>query len=59
MRIASAKANKKDLEFLTKLVEDGKIKPVIDRQYTLDKTADAMRYLSEGHAKGKVIINIE
>ena len=59
MRAVSANANKKDLEFLTKLVEDGKIKPVIDRRYTLDKTADAMNYLSEGHARGKVIINIE
>ncbi len=59
MRTVSANANKKDLEFLTKLVEDGKIKPVIDRRYTLDKTADAMNYLSEGHARGKVIINIE
>ena len=59
MRTVSAKANKKDLEFLTKLLEDGKIKPVIDRRYMLDKTADAMRYLSEGHARGKVIINIE
>ncbi len=59
MRTISAKANKKDLEFLTKLIEDGKIKPVIDRRYTLDKTADAMRYLFEGHATGKVIINIE
>ncbi len=59
MRTLSANANKKDLEFLTKLVEDGKIKPVIDRRYTLDKTADAMNYLSEGHARGKVIINIE
>ena len=59
MRTVSAKANKNDLEFLAKLVEDGKIKPVIDRRYSLDKTADAMRYLSEGHARGKVIINIE
>jgi NADPH:quinone reductase-like Zn-dependent oxidoreductase len=59
MRTASAKVNQKDLEFLAKLLEDGKIKAVIDRQYSLDKTADAMRYLSEGHAMGKVIINIE
>jgi len=59
MRTVTAKANKNDLEFLTKLTEDGKIKPVIDRRYTLEKTADAMRYLSEGHARGKVIINIE
>jgi NADPH:quinone reductase-like Zn-dependent oxidoreductase len=59
MRNVSAKANKQDLEFLAKLVEDGRIKPVIDRRYSLDQTADAMRYLSEGHARGKVIINIE
>jgi NADPH:quinone reductase-like Zn-dependent oxidoreductase len=59
MRTISAKANKKDLEFLANLLEDGKIKAVIDRRYSLDKTADAMRYLSEGHARGKVIINIE
>jgi NADPH:quinone reductase-like Zn-dependent oxidoreductase len=59
MRTVSAKANKNDLEFLTKLLEDGKIKAVIDRQYALDKTADAMKYLSEGHARGKVIINVE
>jgi NADPH:quinone reductase-like Zn-dependent oxidoreductase len=59
MRTVSAKANPKDLEFLTKLTEDGQIKPVIDRRYPLDKTVDAMRYLSEGHARGKVIINIE
>lgn len=52
-----AKPNTKDLEFLIKLVEDGKIKPVIDRRYPLCETAKAVRYLSEGHAHGKVIIN--
>ena len=59
MRFLAAKSNKNDLEFLVKLLEDGKIKPVIDRRYSLDKTADAMRYLSEGHARGKVVINVE
>lgn len=58
MRTVAAKANKNDLEFIAKLVEDGKIKPVIDRRYSLDKTADTMKYLSEGHARGKVILNI-
>jgi NADPH:quinone reductase-like Zn-dependent oxidoreductase len=56
MRFLSAKANKNDLEFLAKLLEDSKIKPVIDRRYSLDKTADAMTYLSEGHSRGKVVI---
>ena len=59
MKYVSAKANKNDLEFLAKLLKDGKIKPVIDRHYPLDKTADAIRYLSEGHARGKVVINVE
>lgn len=58
MRILAAKSNQKDLEFIVKLVEDSKIKPVIDRRYSLDKAADAMRYLSEGHARGKVVINV-
>lgn len=59
MRFLSAKSNQKDLELIAKLVEDGKIKPVIDRRYSLDKAADAMRYLGEGHARGKVVINVE
>jgi NADPH:quinone reductase-like Zn-dependent oxidoreductase len=58
MRFLAAKSNQKDLEFIVKLVEDGKINPVIDRRYSLDKTADAMRYLAEGHAGGKVVINV-
>ena len=58
MKTVTAKANKNDLEFLTNLLEDGKIKAVIDRRYPLDKTADAMKYLSEGHAHGKVIVNV-
>ena len=59
MRFLAAKSNQMDLEFIVKLVENGKIKPVIDRRYSLDKTAEAMRYLGEGHARGKVIINVE
>jgi NADPH:quinone reductase-like Zn-dependent oxidoreductase len=59
MRSLAAKANKNDLEFLAKLLEDGKIKPVIDRRFSLDKTADAMSYLKEGHSCGKVVIIVE
>lgn len=58
VRTLSAKPNTTDLELIIKLVEDGSIKPVIDRRYTLSETAEAMSYLSEGHARGKVIINI-
>jgi len=54
-----AKITKEDLGFLKDLLEDGKVTPVIDRRYPLDEAADALRYLEEGHAKGKIVINIE
>jgi NADPH:quinone reductase-like Zn-dependent oxidoreductase len=59
MRFLSAKSNPKDLEFVVQLLNIGKIKPVIERRYSLDKTADAMHYLSEGHAQGKVVIMVK
>lgn len=58
MKFLAAKASKADLDFLVKLVEQGKIKPVIDRRYTLENTADAMNYLGKGHSAGKAVINI-
>jgi len=58
MKFLAAKPNKTDLEFLVNLVVQGKIKPVIDRQYTLENSANAMKYLVQGHSKGKVIVNI-
>lgn len=58
MRSLSAKANRADLEMLAKLLEKGIISPVIDRRYPLDKAADAMNYLKQGHSTGKVVINI-
>ena len=48
----------KDLAFITGLIEAGKIKPVIDKLYPLDKAAEAFRYFSKGHARGKVIVTI-
>ncbi len=51
-----AKPNQNDLVFMTGLLEAGKVIPVIDRCYSLKDTADALRYLGEGHARGKVII---
>ena len=59
MKSLAAKANKTDLELLATLLEKGKIKPVIDRRYSLDKAPDAMNYLKQGHSTGKVVINIE
>jgi len=58
MKSLTAKANKADLELLVQLLEKDIINPVIDRRYSLDKTADAMDYLKQGHSTGKVLINI-
>jgi NADPH:quinone reductase-like Zn-dependent oxidoreductase len=54
-----AKINQKDLAFLIELHKSGKVKPVIDRRYPLSEVAEAIRYLEEGHARGKVVITVE
>jgi NADPH:quinone reductase-like Zn-dependent oxidoreductase len=53
-----AKPNQDDLQFLKELIEAGKVKPVIDRTYPLSEAPDAIRYLEEGHARGKVVITV-
>jgi NADPH:quinone reductase-like Zn-dependent oxidoreductase len=52
----SSGPNKRDLATLKELIEAGKITPVIDRTYSLSETPAAVRYLEEGHARGKVVI---
>ena len=54
-----AKTLKADLAVLRDLMEQGKLTPVIDRQYPMSETAEALRYLEEGHARGKIVITIE
>lgn len=54
-----ARINLNDLAFLKDLLEAGKIVPVIDRRYPLSDVAEAMRYLGEGHAQGKIVIIVE
>ncbi len=49
----------RDLIYITELIESGKVVTVIDKRYTLSDTAEALRYLGEGHAKGKVVITME
>ncbi|MGA2625191.1 MAG: NAD(P)-dependent alcohol dehydrogenase [Bacteroidota bacterium] len=54
-----AKLNKTDLVLLKDFLEAGKIVPVIDRRYPLSDVVEALRYLEEGHARGKVVITME
>ena len=57
-RIFIARLSREDLHFICELMEAGKVTPVIDRRYSLCETAEAVRHLSEGHARGKVVINV-
>ena len=60
MGVVMGKPNKKeDFDFLTELFEAGKVVPVIDRRYPLSEVPEALRYLEEGHAQGKVVITLE
>ena len=51
--------NQGDLVFMKELLEDGKVVSVIDRRYPLSEVAEALRYIGEGHATGKVVITVE
>jgi len=54
-----AKLNEKDLTAIAALIVEGKVTPVIDRRYSLSEAPDAVRYLEQGHARGKVIIEVD
>jgi NADPH:quinone reductase-like Zn-dependent oxidoreductase len=54
----TVKPNKEDLQFLKQLIEAGTLTPVIDRTYPLSEVPEAIRYLEEGHAQGKVVITV-
>jgi NADPH:quinone reductase-like Zn-dependent oxidoreductase len=53
------KSSQPDLTLCGELIATGKLKPVIDRRYTLGEVPDALRYLEAGHAQGKVLITLE
>jgi NADPH:quinone reductase-like Zn-dependent oxidoreductase len=53
-----AQGNKDDLTILADLMQSGKVTPVIDKTYPLSQIADAIRYLEQGHARGKVVITV-
>ena len=59
IRLLAVQPDPKDLAFMTELCEAGKVVPMIDRSYSLREVALALRYLGEGHAKGKVVITVE
>jgi NADPH:quinone reductase-like Zn-dependent oxidoreductase len=53
-----ADTNPADLAVLRDLIEAGKVAPVVERRYELDQIADALRYMGEGHARGKIVITV-
>lgn len=54
-----ARSNKEDLTIVGELMARGKVTPVIDRRFSLSEVPEALRYLEEGHARGKVAITLE
>jgi len=50
--------NKDNLNFLKKLAEEGQLKPLVDRVYSLEQTSEAHRYVDMGHKKGSVVIQL-
>jgi NADPH:quinone reductase-like Zn-dependent oxidoreductase len=56
--LGELKQSQEDLIFMKELLEAGKVKPFVERRYPLSETAEALRYISEGHAQGKVVISI-
>jgi NADPH:quinone reductase-like Zn-dependent oxidoreductase len=53
-----AKFNGPDLGVLRELLESGKVRPVVEKRYELGEVADALQYMGEGHAKGKLVITV-
>jgi NADPH:quinone reductase-like Zn-dependent oxidoreductase len=59
IRVLAVQPNLKDMLYITELYEAGKVVPIIDRRYPLSEVPEALRYLGEGQAKGKVVISLE
>jgi NADPH:quinone reductase-like Zn-dependent oxidoreductase len=59
IKLLLVQTDSKDLVYITELIKSGKIKLVIDKHYSLSETAEALRYLGEGHAKGKIVVTVK
>jgi NADPH:quinone reductase-like Zn-dependent oxidoreductase len=55
----TTKFNKTDLAFLRQLMAEGKVTPVVEKTYPVSETAEAVRYLQQGHVRGKIVINLD
>ena len=58
LSIFTVKPNGEDLRYLKELIEESKLRPIIDRTYSLSEAPEAIRYLEEGHARGKVVVTV-
>jgi NADPH:quinone reductase-like Zn-dependent oxidoreductase len=58
LRPLASEPNQADLQFVTELIEAGKIRPVIDKTFPLSEVPEAIRYLTAGHAPGKIVITV-
>jgi NADPH:quinone reductase-like Zn-dependent oxidoreductase len=58
MKVVIARVDQKDLLVLAELMTAGKVRSIIDKRFPLSETAEALRYLEEGRARGKVVITV-
>ncbi len=59
IKTGTADESAENLNSLCEWIENGKLKPVIDKVYPLSQTADAHRHYESGHSKGRVVISID
>ena len=58
LRPLASQPNQADLQFVTELIAAGKIRPLIDKTFPLREVPEAIRYLTAGHARGKIVITV-
>jgi NADPH:quinone reductase-like Zn-dependent oxidoreductase len=58
LRPLPSRQNREELLAVTGLIEDGKLTPVVDRTYPLADTAEGLRHVEQGHARGKTVVTV-